>query len=317
MTLPSGETLPLMVDVQGFAGSVHGQAGLTCVDCHRDYDGYPHPARFDASLRDFQLTHYTLCQDCHLPQYQAQLDSVHQRALASGRRDAAICTDCHGAHEVVSPDEHAASIPQTCSRCHATIYEQYGESVHGAALLETANPDVPTCVDCHGVHNIADPLTAGFRLASPDICAGCHADPERMDPYGISTAVVETYVADFHGTTTTLFEPRSPQNPPDEAICIDCHGIHDIKPVDDPASPVVRENLLTTCQQCHPAAGEHFPAAWASHYIPSPDHNPIVYHVGEFYATLLPTAGVLLGAVVAADVVGGLWRLARKWVRGR
>jgi hypothetical protein len=315
LTLPDGSVLSLMVDRDELAGSVHGRAGLTCTDCHLDYDGYPHPpsaaASLTTNLRDYQVARYTICQTCHEDQYEAQLDSMHQRALAGGRPDAAICTDCHGAHDVTSPGDPPSRIPRTCGRCHMTTYDDYKESVHGAALLDETNPDVPTCVDCHGVHSIADPLADSFRLASPEICAGCHADPERMAPYGISTDVVETYVADFHGTTVTLFESRSPEHPINEAVCFDCHGIHDIKQVDDPTSLVIREHLLATCQQCHPNATEHFPEAWASHYIPSPEHNPIVYYVGEFYATLLPTVGVLLAVVVGADVIGWLGRKIR------
>ena len=34
--------------------------------------------------------------------------------------------------------------------------------------------------------------------------------PAIMDKYGISTQVLNTYVADFHGTTVTLFEKQSP-----------------------------------------------------------------------------------------------------------
>lgn len=73
----------------------------------------------------------------------------------------------------------------------------------------------------------------------------------------------------------------------------------------------MRENLLATCQRCHPDASQHFPEAWASHYIPSREHNPLVYYVGEFYKTLLPAAGVVLSVVVGADVLGWLWRLVR------
>jgi predicted CXXCH cytochrome family protein len=305
------EYLSLTVDQHSFNLSVHGEAGLTCVDCHTGYDGYPHPSNAFNDLRDFQVEHYTLCRDCHLEQYDAQLDSTHARALAGGRREAAICTDCHGAHDVTPPDQPANRIPQTCGNCHGAIYEQYAASVHGAALLAEANPDVPTCVDCHGMHTIADPLLADFRLSSPDICADCHGDAELMEPYGISPDVVSTYVKDFHGTVVTLFEPTNGQ-PVDQAVCSDCHGVHDIAAVDSPDSHVIRENLLATCQQCHPDAGEHFIGAWASHYIPSQEHNPFVYRITNSYSLLLWSVGGLLALVFVTDIVGWLRRLLRK-----
>ena len=38
-----------------------------------------------------------------------------------------------------------------------------------------------------------------------------------MGKYGISTQVLNTYVADFHGTTVTLFEQVSPNTPDEQA----------------------------------------------------------------------------------------------------
>ena len=78
---------------------------------------------------------------------------------------------------------------------------------------------MPTCIDCHGVHNIGDPTTAEFRLKSPEMCAKCHTDPAIMDKYGISTQVLNTYVADFHGTTVTLFEKQSPDAETNKPVC--------------------------------------------------------------------------------------------------
>lgn len=311
LTMPSGEALSLALDVDSMTQSAHGLSGVRCADCHPDHKGYPHPPQTSATIRDYQLSHYVSCRSCHSDQYEAQLDSIHQRALAGGRPDAAICTDCHDAHAPQPPGASPEGIPQTCGRCHAAIYYQYRESVHGAAL-EDHNADVPTCIDCHGVHNIADPLKSGFRLTSPEICADCHADPARMAPYGISTQVVETYVADFHGTTVTLFGSQSSDQVVSQAVCIDCHGIHDIKTVDDPASPVIRKNLLATCQQCHPNAGEHFTEAWASHYIPSLEHNALVYNVDIFYAMLLGTAGLLFALAVSIDPLAWLWKSLRR-----
>ncbi len=53
-----------------------------------------------------------------------------------------------------------------------------------------------------------------------------------MDKYGISTQVLNTYVADFHGTTVTLFEKQSPDAQTNKPVCYDCHGVHDIAATD-------------------------------------------------------------------------------------
>jgi Zn-finger protein len=192
-------------------------------------------------------------------------------------------------------------IPETCARCHSAIYDTYKGSVHGKALTE-GNTDVPTCIDCHGVHNIQNPTTATFRNSTPYLCAKCHTDGDIMNKYGLSTQVLNTYVADFHGTTVVLFDKTFPDQPTNKPVCTDCHGIHDIVKVDDPKKGLsVRENLLARCQVCHPDATENFPEAWLSHYIPSPEKYPIVYYVNLFYKFLIPGVLVPMAVLVLMD----------------
>ncbi len=301
--LANGDNLSLFVDQAHFNASVHGKQGQRCTACHTNITGYPHPPLAATDSRDFSLQMYTLCRQCHEKNYQATLDSIHARDLAAGDRNAPVCTDCHTAHDVAVPDQPRSRIPQTCQKCHSTIYNQYKTSVHGAALLDESNPDVPTCVDCHGVHNIGDPTTAAYRLKSPEICAKCHTDPARMKKYNISTDVLNTYVADFHGSTVELFEKQSPNAPTNKAVCYDCHGVHDIKKVNDPESSVFRDNLLKTCQQCHPDATANFPSSWLMHYRASPTEFSTVYYVNLFYTILVPVAIGGMAAFVLLDAV--------------
>ncbi len=243
LPLENGEILSLYIPEDVYAHSVHGEQGYACVQCHTNVGNYPHPPFSAADSRDATLQLYQVCQRCHSSLYELTQDSVHAAAMEAGNRNAAICSDCHTAHAVrrlTDPEtgellpESRVWIPQTCAQCHYAIYQKYSTSVHGSALLGEGNPDVPTCIDCHGVHNIENPTTAAFRLKSPDICAKCHTDPTIMDKYGISTQVLDTYVADFHGTTVTLFEKQAPDQETDKPVCFDCHGVHDIKRVDDP-----------------------------------------------------------------------------------
>ena len=186
--------------------------------------------------------------------------------------------------------EARLGIPQTCARCHSAIYDTYKASVHGAALTGEGNLDVPTCIDCHGVHNIQNPTTARFRNATPQLCAKCHTDRTLMSKYGISTDVLDTYVADFHGTTVTLFEQVSPDTPTNKPVCTDCHGVHDISLVDNPTTGIaIKENLLVKCQRCHPGVtSAGFTDAWMSHYVASPTKFPLVYYVNLFYKIFIP-----------------------------
>lgn len=303
---PGGEVWSLYMDGEAFQSSVHGN--LTCQACHEGIESYPHDPIEVGSIRAFQLEEYQVCQDCHPDVYRNALDSIHAQELAGGNWNAAICTDCHYAHDILPPGEPRTRIPETCAECHAAIDEEYLNSVHGAALVDEDNTDVPTCVDCHGVHNLEDPRTTEFRLHSPDLCAECHADEVMMGRYGISTNVFETYVSDFHGTTVTLFEEISPDQETNTPVCYDCHGVHNMLPADDPESQVFAANLLETCQRCHPDATEEFPASWLSHYEPDLDKYPVVYLVDLFYKILIPAVLGFMAIFVLVDAGGSLAR---------
>jgi nitrate/TMAO reductase-like tetraheme cytochrome c subunit len=322
MTLDNGETLDLFVDPATYASSVHGQDGYACVQCHTDLGEYPHPKFTATDTRDVTLKLTGVCNRCHSGQYNLTMDSVHATAQAAGTREAAVCADCHGSHNVqrlTDPKTHdllpqaRLNIPVTCAKCHNAIYQKYRTSVHGAALTQQGNTDVPTCIDCHGVHNIGNPTTTSFRLKSPELCASCHTNSELMAKYGISTDVVNTYVADFHGTTVTLFEKQSPDAQTNKPVCYDCHGVHDISRVDDPQTGIdMQQNLLVRCQVCHPDATSNFPAAWMSHYIPSPEHFPAVYYVNLFYKLFIPMVLGFMLVLVGLDVGHSIYVKTRR-----
>ena len=313
LTLASGEQLDLTVDKDDFNHSVHGTDNawqpLNCVDCHQNYL-YPHEEVTAVTLRDYALQKYQVCADCHDQNYNHTLDSVHGQALIEGNLDAAMCTDCHSPHDMPSPADPRSRIPATCEKCHSEAYEEYGRSVHGQALLNEDNPDVPSCTDCHGVHDIVDPNTTAARADSPLMCAQCHADPEMMARYDISLDVFVSYVSDFHGTTATLFDhENNPDAQLNVALCVDCHGNHAIMRTDDPTAGI-QDNLLETCQECHPTATANFPASWASHHQPSLEHNPLTFLVLTFYQIFIPLVLGPLTFLVLTDAY-------RRYVRRR
>jgi hypothetical protein len=306
--LDSGETLMLTINQEAFESSVHGTNEVACASCHVDTPSFPHPERTTETLRDVTLKYYTSCEQCHAEQFNKTLDSVHQKSLAGGNMNAAVCADCHNPHtqqRMTDPasgkllDDARLHVPATCAKCHSAIYDTYKQSVHGSALTQEGNLDVPTCIDCHGVHNIQDPTTATFRNSTPYLCANCHTNETLMKKYGLSTQVLNTYVADFHGTTVVLFDKTYPDQPTNKPVCTDCHGVHDIVKVDDPSKGLaVKANLLARCQACHPDTDTNFPDAWLSHYIPTPEKYPIVYYVNLFYKFMIP--GVLVPMAVLA-----------------
>lgn len=303
-TLPDGTTLDITIDPAALAGSVHGDSNpvraLGCVNCHGDIT-YPHLDLPPADARSYRVRAAAACATCHTDQAADLADGVHYTALASGDLRAATCVDCHGSHAIQPPDESREHISTTCGTCHQIAFAEYRQSVHGEALF-AGDPNVPTCVDCHGVHGIQHPTTALFRNRSPELCATCHADDALMKEYGISTNVFNSYLTDFHGATVQLFEQQDPNVATNKAVCFDCHGVHDIARADDNKSRVVRENLLETCQQCHPDASSNFPASWVGHYEPTTDEYPLLFAVNTFYLILIP--GVLGGfaLLIGSDI---------------
>lgn len=248
------------------------------------------------------------CLACH--DKQEYLSGVHGFGVQkSGLDFSATCVSCHGGHEILGPEEAGSRVKRrqvsfTCGRCHGRLAETYRASVHGAALEEDDNPDVPTCVDCHEAHGTRDPRMPRFRISSPQICARCHEDPEMMGRYGLSTQVMETYVADFHGTTAELFRATSPDAPLNQAVCYDCHGYHDVESVRRVGQEMVQARLLVRCQACHPGIDSRFLSAWTGHYVPSRDRFPIIFYVNLFYRLVIPgTVGFFL-VYIAVDVWG-------------
>lgn len=314
MEFANGDVNSITVDAAHLAESVHGTdnswQALACNDCHT-ISSFPHEPITATTAREYSIEQHTVCQRCHEENYAKTMDNVHGEALASGTMEAAVCTDCHGSHDTPTPDEPRERSSHMCQQCHSEIFDEYATSIHGTALLEDGNEDVPACIDCHGIHDINSPTTALARSRSPELCASCHADEELMSEYDISTDVFETYVADFHGKTVVLFEGDDPLVETNKAVCYDCHGVHNILAPDDPHAGI-KDNLLVTCQQCHPDATQNFSDSWTSHFRPSLEHNPLVYLVNLFYKIVIPMTMGFFIFMIFTDIYRRVRLLGRK-----
>jgi predicted CXXCH cytochrome family protein len=301
--LEDDATLSTFVDAEVLARSVH--ADVDCTECHTDLKGQSdkHKATSFANLRAVTLHYSEQCKDCHFQNFTRSLDGVHAGLQAKGKTEAAVCVDCHGGHDIGKAGEPRSRISRTCAKCHEKISKVYVMSVHGSALQENENPDVPSCTDCHRAHDIADPRQNAWRLETPAMCGRCHTDEKRMKKYGLSTAVLSSYLQDFHGTSVAL--QKGTGDKPVTALCTDCHGIHDISKVDAPDSKV-KANLAQTCRKCHPGSDSpDFPRAWLSHYQPTWERAPLVWVVQKAYSILIP---VMIGSLIL-QIALHLWRV--------
>jgi predicted CXXCH cytochrome family protein len=307
MTFGSAETMSLAVDVGRMHESVH--AKLSCSDCHFGFSSEEHPERQFKTRRDFVLASSESCRRCHFDKYTKTLESIHYTLLSQGRLDAPVCTDCHGAHDIARIGKERSASAKRCQRCHRKEYDVYASSVHGNALINEHNQDVPVCADCHTAHDIQNPFSMDYRERIPEMCSNCHARKEIVGKYGLSTDVVKTYLADFHGMTLGLYRKQKgdsfkPARP--IAVCTDCHGTHGITSTTGPEATTVKKNLVSRCRKCHSNATENFPDAWLSHYEPSLKRAPLVFAVMVMYKLFIPL--FVIGLIL--QILLHIWRYA-------
>jgi len=305
MEFRNGETLTLKTDLSSLQGSVHKR--ISCSDCHFGFSNSNHPQRDFRSRRGFSIANSETCRRCHFDKYTKTMDSIHNVMLGQGNLEAPVCTDCHGSHSIMHLGKERTLIANKCRTCHSVVYEKYIKSVHGKALFDENNQDVPVCIDCHTAHDIKNPLTLDYREQIPDMCSNCHADKNIMNKYGISTDVVKSYLSNFHGVTLRFYrKQREEQDKPAKqiAVCTDCHGIHSIISTRSADPAVVKARLVKRCKQCHEGATENFPDAWLSHYKPTLASAPLVFIINKAYRIFIPF--MVIGIVL--QILLHIWR---------
>jgi probable HAF family extracellular repeat protein len=169
-----------------YADSVHGEAvargnpdAPRCADCHGYHDILPPD---NPRSRVYHANIPQTCARCHsdaqlvewnrIPKGEVLLyyeRSVHGQLLQQGKRGTssapgklpAVCTDCHGVHGIrraTDPNSTVARahLPETCGKCHESIFREWQASIHGQAVAQGIK-QAPVCTDCHGEHTIRSP----------------------------------------------------------------------------------------------------------------------------------------------------------------
>ncbi len=281
------ETTPLKItcatchadEQAAYDRSFHGKAvqggnskAATCVDCH----GSPHellPAS-DPKSRVHHTNIPATCGACHSQKFVMQdsgqsaqmvasyAQSVHGNAVAAGSEKAAVCTDCHGTHEILDAKDAKSpifkfNVPATCGQCHDTISKEFKQSIHGQAVAK-GNWQAPVCTDCHGIHSIKARTDPNSPVSAQNIgaatCGRCHEGMRLSQEFGVEGRRETTYLASYHGLAAKGGSQVV-------ANCASCHGTHSIFPSSDPRSTINHANLARTCGQCHPGVTEKFTAA--------------------------------------------------------
>lgn len=146
------------------------------------------------------------------------------------------CSDCHSP---LTSTMHAAvdRAAESCAGCHEDESIEHTAGAHGKPS-ELGSP--PTCVTCHGNHEVTKAEGTDFDEQLAERCAACHTAMSERG-FGSNPLGMETHLSR-----------------PDIATCDDCHEPHRVLPKDDPMSTVHESNKLETCQQCHDDAGPNF-----------------------------------------------------------
>jgi len=256
----------------GKAAHIGNTAAATCVDCH----GSPHellPAG-DPKSRVNHANIPATCGACHSQQFVMEKNglsvqmvasyqqSVHGHAVANGSEKAAVCTDCHGTHEILDAKDSKSpifkfNVPLTCGKCHEQISKEFQQSIHGTAIAK-GNWQAPVCTDCHGIHSIKAHNDPNSPVSAQNVaqatCARCHEGVRLSQEFGVQGRRATTYLASYHGLAARLGSQVV-------ANCASCHGTHSIFPSTDPRSTIHPSNLARTCGQCHPGVTEKFTSA--------------------------------------------------------
>ena len=181
---------------------IHKSEGVPCTSCHGGNSAAltvegAHGAGFRGKPARRSIP--ALCASCHadvarmrfynLPsdQYALYQLSYHGMKLAKGDESVAVCTDCHGVHEIRKPEDPKSqvfgrNIPGTCGKCHGDAafrkrhglkqdpVSDYKAGVHGKAYLSGDDPSAPDCTRCHGSHGATPPGVGDVEK----VCGQCH-----------------------------------------------------------------------------------------------------------------------------------------------
>ncbi len=167
-----------------YLGSIHAmknkldpsKPNATCWDCHGKHDMF-RTTKADSSINRLLIPQ--TCGRCHQKELKEYENSVHGVAVVRyGDTKAAVCSDCHTAHQVGPPGANKVkmTIVRNCGTCHKEQLKTYMNTYHGQ-VLSLGYPYVAKCYDCHGSHGILkvnNPHSRVFGDNKVQVCQQCH-----------------------------------------------------------------------------------------------------------------------------------------------
>lgn len=240
----NGKEISLEVKKHIYSRSVH--SSLKCDKCHEGFnpDEIPHK----------EVITEVNCLSCHTKVANTHLFHPSMKfANGTGGREDVNCKNCHGYHNVLSPKDpnsvtHFVNSTNFCGACHKKEKEEHLKSQHFVEINKN-NPNAPTCIFCH-----QRPVTPGttrdivkLKLNQEDLCLSCHI--HQTDNQFAKTLI--DYDKSVHGSSLRKGNKFA-------AICIDCHGTHNLQKANSPNSNIHPTKVSNVCGKCHVAITQEY-----------------------------------------------------------
>lgn len=255
-------------DASAVPADHEGRTNPTCTGCHT-------PPEEEAAMQPPVIPHTLVGRsDCVFCHESGVGDATVMPADHEGRKNE-TCQNCHepGAEVEAAPTLAGPPTPtplpaptaiihpelvgeSTCVSCHAglddetqsRVVSEWENSIH-------AERDVG-CAACHGGDPNVEEINASMSPAAgyvgvpnheeiPGSCASCHSDPRLMRQYDLPTDQFAKYQESVHGRA--LYE----EGDTNVATCVECHGAHEVREVNDPGADVYPTNVPQMCADCH------------------------------------------------------------------
>ncbi len=168
-----------------YLDSIHGSAltkeGLlvaaNCQSCHGSHHIL---SRKDAKSPTFKANIPNTCGTCHAGITANYYDGVHGRAVAAGKMNAPVCSDCHTAHAIEQPTAAGFRMQSTpiCGSCHKDKFSTYRDTFHSQLGALGGYVETARCWDCHEAHDVrpaSDPHSPVHQTNLVTTCGKCHA----------------------------------------------------------------------------------------------------------------------------------------------